>query len=118
MTTLVNCIWGCLGTIGWHRSCRRRNSLNTLRGLIGDLGCKNIPVKAKCLNRVIFVDSHTQNSKHERIFVEIQGFIRYVKIVNGRQVHWSEEPLYSYVDEELWEQKYVVAFLYLQFVFT
>ena len=35
---------------------------------MADLGCKNNLVKAECSNKAMFVDSHTQNSKNERIF--------------------------------------------------
>ena len=39
-----------------------------IKGLIGYLRCKENPIKAECSNKAMFVDSHTQNSKNERIF--------------------------------------------------
>ena len=59
--------------------------LNTLliSGLISDLECKHNPVKAECSNKAMFIDSHTQKSKNERIFSEMQDFIHYVKTFDG-----------------------------------
>ena len=50
-----------------------------IRGLVGDLRCKNNPVKAECSNKTMFIDSHTQNSKMRGFFAQMQGFICYVK---------------------------------------
>ena len=41
-----------------------------LRGLIGDLGCKNTPFKAEYSIKSMFVDSHRQNSKNEWSFCQ------------------------------------------------
>ena len=50
---------------------------------MGDLGCKNTPLKAECSKKVMFIDSHTQNSKNDSLFSEMQGFVRYMKKFDG-----------------------------------
>ena len=56
----------------------------------GDLGCKNTPVKAECSNKAMFVDSHTETSKNERIFFRDARFMK--KFKAGEFV--EEEQLY------------------------
>ena len=92
-TIHVNCTSHGLSTIGWQL----RNSLNTLliRGLIGDLECKNTPFKAKYLKKAMFVDSHTQNSNINRVFGRDVSFCSLSEDIHCRWLRWSEVRLYQ-----------------------
>ena len=69
MRPTVNWTYGLLENNGGGVSVRRRNLLNTsiIKGwLISNVRCKNNPFKVKSLNKAMFAESYTQNSKIER----------------------------------------------------
>ena len=76
------------------------NLLNTsiIRGLISHLKCENNTVKLnvrtrQCSNKAMFIDSHTQNSKNERISGRDAIFYLLCEDIRCRRVRWSEEQL-------------------------
>ena len=66
-------------------------NISLIRGLICGLRCRNHPDKAECSMQPMFVDSHTQNSKNDRIFFRDARFCSLCEEIFCSRVRSNEE---------------------------
>ena len=77
-----------------HFANENKQNTSLMRGLICGLRCKIDPDKAGYSKKVMFIDSHTHNSKNDTIFGRDARFTSLYEDICCGRVRWSEVRLY------------------------